>query len=434
MMTDVVSSTVRTIIALISAIVSLYFVVAGMCTMALVTCYTGKGNGNDNSRIIELLFVPSGLIMATPYFFYMIPALLITVLGVLGLPQTWQAELNCEIMEPSKEIQHQLATILQCNYTDIPFYKCVGVYLYKILIPGIPVPATVKPTTMREFMMNREPCKYYKPLPEQEIKNQYPRELWLYVNGIMTSLAKANETRKSLYQLFNRPIHLLHNPTDGIVLDLLECIGGKTGLFLYGSSEPRKVLKETLVELLQNTNYDKIVLIAHSQGTIITGNVLADLGNVRNDDDPLSTPEIRTLMKHKLEIYALANAAHIMPGSNKVVAHLESISNRCDTVAWLGQCFPVPLLWLDRTYMNPIQITSSSHPDLTGRIVQNYAWGHFLECHYFEGMRNQGWYSKSKLVQEYLVPKKQKNQQQQDVRAVQGQSIQEEHQQDKKEK
>ena len=65
MMTDAVSSAVRTIIALISAIVSLYFVVAGMCTMALVTCYTGKGNGNDNSRIIELLFVPSGLIMAT---------------------------------------------------------------------------------------------------------------------------------------------------------------------------------------------------------------------------------------------------------------------------------------------------------------------------------------------------------------------------------
>lgn len=65
MMTDLVSSTVRTIIALISAIVSLYFVVAGMCTMALVTCYTGKGNGNDSSRIIELLFVPSGLIMAT---------------------------------------------------------------------------------------------------------------------------------------------------------------------------------------------------------------------------------------------------------------------------------------------------------------------------------------------------------------------------------
>ena len=112
------------------------------------------------------------------------------------------------------------------------------------------------------------------------------------------------------------------------MLDLIECIGGKTGLFLYGSSEPRKVLKETLVELLQNTNYDKIVLIAHSQGTIITGNVLADLGNVRNDDDPLSTSEIRTLMKHKLEIYALANAAHSMPGSNKVVAHLESISNR----------------------------------------------------------------------------------------------------------
>ena len=84
--------------------------------------------------------------------------------------------------------------------------------------------------------------------------------------------------------------------------------------------------------------------------------------------------------------------------------------------------------------MNPIQITSSSHPDPTGRIVQNYAWGHSLETQYFEGMRNQGWYSKSKLVQEYLVPKKQKNQQQQDVRAVQGQSIQEEHQQDKKEK
>ena len=55
---------------------------------------------------------------------------------------------------------------------------------------------------------------------------------------------------------------------------------GKTGLLKHGRSGPRRLLRNSLLMEMKVKDYKKIVLVAHSQGTIITGNVIADFNDM----------------------------------------------------------------------------------------------------------------------------------------------------------
>lgn len=122
-----------------------------------------------------------------------------------------------------------------------------------------------------------------KQLYGEEVQNAYPKELWIHVNGINTDLESAKGNCRVMHKMFGRPVQLLTQSNDGFILDLLECMMGKTGLLKRGCTETRKKLRDILVKEIakkdngMNNAYDKIVLIAHSQGTIITGNVIAEL-------------------------------------------------------------------------------------------------------------------------------------------------------------
>ena len=123
-----------------------------------------------------------------------------------------------------------------------------------------------------------------------------------------------------------------HNPTDGPVLDILECMIGKTGLLKHGTTKPREELRNVLLKEMKK-DYKKIVLVAHSQGTIITGNVVADLSDAANnaiddiswfDKDSIwfekddndetmkrKSAELKKTLK-KFEVYLFAGCAQIM--------------------------------------------------------------------------------------------------------------------------
>ena len=202
-----------------------------------------------------------------------------------------------------------------------------------------------------------------------EVENEQPEELWIHINGILTTLSGGKQTCKTMYEMFGRPVKLLHNPTDGPFLDLLECMMGKTGLFKHSASGPRKLLREVLEEEMKK-DYKKIVLVAHSQGTIITGNVIADFNDIVDGLKGHSEEE-RAIMKEnmsKIEVYIVAGAAHYVSG--KYVSHLECISNRGDFVAVLGHVFPKYLksLWLNTKLAGIHYSDCSDH-------VEKAAWG-----------------------------------------------------------
>ncbi len=77
---------------------------------------------------------------------------------------------------------------------------------------------------------NREKFYDYEEVYGKKVQNDYAEELWIYVNGIKTDLRAAKKNCKQMYKMFGRPVKLLHNPTNGTVLDLMECLMGKVKL------------------------------------------------------------------------------------------------------------------------------------------------------------------------------------------------------------
>lgn len=143
-------------------------------------------------------------------------------------------------------------------------------------------------------------------------------------------------------------------------------------------------MRDLLETADSDPRFTRVVLISHSQVTIITSNALEDLGR---DPDPNVIP----LMKKYLEVYAFADCAHQMPGNN--VKYLENISNGADTVAWLGVLFPFKRFWQD-VNRQPITIDGID-------VNEPLRWGHLLETHYLKPMSSDGAYKKSRL-RDYL--------------------------------
>ena len=98
----------------------------------------------------------------------------------------------------------------------------------------------------------------------------YPREKWFFINGIMTNDDVAQLNAAYLSDLFHRPITLIQNSTCGLVSDLAECALGKQW---RRTTEAVKKAFPAIHAALKSEK-EKVVIIAHSQGTIIASVVL----------------------------------------------------------------------------------------------------------------------------------------------------------------
>ena len=236
----------------------------------------------------------------------------------------------------------------------------------------------------------KETCQEYEPSASQVFDPVVDDEVWIYINGICTTrdLNKGNCVK--LNELFHRKVYSVHNPTHSMWYDLLECAMGKVGLF-GDLVPPRRLLKKVLKHHLHQAKKDgkkKVVLIAHSQGTIITGRALEEMGEHGD-------PETTALMKEMLHVYLFANCANVMPVEN--VKYLENISNRKDVVAWLGEFFPFPNFWVSNDHESI---------DKTPTVEIPNHWGHLLNTHYLIPMRkNPEIFQKSALVQQLMIGK-----------------------------
>lgn len=120
------------------------------------------------------------------------------------------------------------------------------------------------------------------------------QEKWFFINGICTSPPVAILNCKELARVFHRSIHLIHTPTYGVVWDLWDSITARTLRKDGKLSKPAyDVIKEALV------THDRVVIIGHSQGTIVSSYIARKL---------LKDKKYRHLAP-KLEIYCLAGVA-----------------------------------------------------------------------------------------------------------------------------
>jgi hypothetical protein len=264
-------------------------------------------------------------------------------------------------------------------------------FLADILVPSLP----------------REPSVFVPPLVQRRIWHpsrvlqrpdhigsytSHPDEAWFFINGILTNDALAQTNAAYLAYLFHRPITLIQNSTGGAVEDLVECALDKAWGF---TGEAARKAFPVIYDALKDPAKRRVVLVAHSQGTIIAGVLLrfmrllmepaavaeADLVGAAGPEEvplgdllldpgdfaPLTVEEVG-----KLEVYCFANCATSMrylgQGPDGPVPWIESFGNQFDVVARLGVLAPHPAA-------RGVRIDGPRYQRLG-------AWGHLLNEYY----------------------------------------------------
>ncbi|KAG0644443.1 hypothetical protein HOY80DRAFT_940973 [Tuber brumale] len=160
-------------------------------------------------------------------------------------------------------------------------------------------------------------------------------EKWFFVNGVMTGEFWLKTNIEEAERRFGRRIWGVHNRSYGLVLDLLQCLIQRD--LRYSSSCVRALyhnLRTALLELesvppspspsasipASKPKHKKVILLAHSQGALITSLVLDML-----------YADIPTFLLSRLEVYTFGNAANTFNNplyrhgdtNSSVLRHLE---------------------------------------------------------------------------------------------------------------
>lgn len=190
-------------------------------------------------------------------------------------------------------------------------------------------------------------------------EHEGPREKWFFINGIATSPPTAIINARELARVYERPIHLIHTPTYSALWDFWDSMTARTLRKDGKLSRPAfKVVKRAL------ETHDRVVIIGHSQGTIVSSYIARKL---------LKQPETRDLAR-KLEIYCIAGVAdshmidpELSQQHGHAVPYVEHFSNGFDFFARIGVL---------------------SHLETTAGAVFNIPErrGHLLNDHYMPGL------------------------------------------------
>lgn len=220
----------------------------------------------------------------------------------------------------------------------------------------------------------------------------FPDEAWIFINGIGTNDGLARINAQYLSLIFQRPLTIIQNATDSILLDLAEAVIGKAWQVMTEASAKAYPF---ICEAIREPSKKRVVVICHSQGTIIMANVLRALVDEEfrhvlfEEGQKIKalgrkTPELKSLdhldQLKKLEIYTFANAADVMrhaPGlrtaAGNPVPYLEHFANEFDLVARTGILAPRKEKW--GVYIDGDVFRRSG------------GWGHCLNLHYLMGIR-----------------------------------------------
>lgn len=250
-------------------------------------------------------------------------------------------------------------------------------YVGDVLVPSLPLPAprwAPPPLSWLLFHPTTILRRHARPADERAFAD----EAWVFINGIMTDATIAQLNAAYLVRLFRRPITIIQNSTDGLVADLLECAAAKAA---WRNGEAATKALPEIYRQLRDPQIERVVVIAHSQGTIIASVVLAALTGLNRFDttgtgpldlarfDPPAEAELA-----KLELYCLANCATTMrqQAVGRRVPFIESYGNEFDIVARLGVLAPHPV-------ERDVQIDGP-------RFIRDGAWGHLLNQHYLDAI------------------------------------------------
>lgn len=212
----------------------------------------------------------------------------------------------------------------------------------------------------------------FRPTPTQPVAKPDQAAIqddqqWFFINGICTNREVLQMNGKALAELFDREITLLHNPSDGFLLDLVECAMGRTMQIV---SDLDKGIADIL-ETALNAN-GKVVLIAHSQGGIIGTKAIGILRSRLQETDDEALLE-------RLEYYTFASAATEFQVPE---VYSEHFFHTDDYVAQIG--------------------VAGYREHYTGELFECAGSGHLINCHYLPVLRAGKFKSRHRAVSRLL--------------------------------
>jgi hypothetical protein len=262
-------------------------------------------------------------------------------------------------------------------------------YLLDVAVPSLNRrPPSWLPGPLR-YVLFHETTIQRRPDPAGSY-DSFDTERWFFINGILTDSGMAAWNADYLAELFHRPLAIIQNATDGPISDLIECADEKA----FGmNGEPVDIAFPEIYRALKDPTRDRVVVIAHSQGTLIAAVLVRLLALVYSRrDESLSTRSQRDLLRElrhrgvtidpddfdditdaelaKLEIYCFANCASEMryADPDRQLPWIESFGNEHDLVARLGMLAP--------------NLTREKIAIDGPRWLHRGAWGHLLNAHY----------------------------------------------------
>ncbi len=301
-------------------------------------------------------------------------------------------------------------------------------YLTAVTVPSAHHEAPALLRTLIPPLVNRlfwRPTSFFQQPDPFGKTSSYPGERWYFINGIATDSAVAAMNSALLARLFGRPITVIQNATNSLGLDLVECAIGKgfrtdPDLRDKGTlTEPSLKAAVAILRALDQQAVERVVVIAHSQGTIIVANVLRAVskalqGNRRSAAGDRQSAEERAgaaaesltvqaneprllALRHelagalrpfvrapekvkKLEIYTFANCAdkmkYVFREGGRGYPLIENFANKRDLVARLGVLAP------SRGDPNLIDIDGPVYEKKGCGRLKKGSWGHLLNEHY----------------------------------------------------
>ncbi|KAK7931748.1 hypothetical protein PG985_002460 [Apiospora marii] len=154
--------------------------------------------------------------------------------------------------------------------------------------------------------LNGPSLTYHSDPMYAEAKEEHAHESWIFINGVACGEAWLLSNINRLALTFGRPVMGIHNKTDGIIFDVVECLVQRN--FSYATTDVREAYR-TVKEELYNPAKSKVVFILHSQGAI-EGSMVIDWLLQEMPQDILS----------KLEVYTFGAAANHMNSPTKHIA------------------------------------------------------------------------------------------------------------------
>lgn len=314
------------------------------------------------------------------------PPLLVS--SILGLPWTW-------IPPYRRYSEFKILNLWRLGRTIS--------YLVNVTIPSIPrTPPPFGPPLLNNLFW--QPSVILQRPDQNGNYTTFPDEAWFFLNGIMTNDALSQVNAAYISYLFHRPLTLIQNSTDSFAIDMLQCMVGKEWARV---TEPVIKAFPVIYDALKNPHKRKVVVIAHSQGTIIIANVLRllyqkTLPAVEKDLEMLEAareyagPEfvypdefdidlddfdrIDVQELAKLEVYCFATCANVMTHleaeeGQKPIPWIEHFGNEYDIVARLGMQAP--------------DMRSRGIHIEGPRYMHRGAWGHFLNEHYLFAIEDE---------------------------------------------